>query len=467
MMIEAVKEEASQLLRQGYDGVLGLAKRWGQAGPYLFTKPEELQDLVLEPRYPLAKIICQLQRKWPDKKLGAIVRGCDQRALKNLEERGIFQRDGFVFIGIACSAEEAEACNCDKPLYDTHGCTGCWKCVEKCPQEAIKIINPCPILVPKEFEAGIFPRKAIYKPFPQAVPNRAVRDGEHCLKIQGRLDCKGCENICEAKAITHEMEDRYEEVEVGAIVVATGYELLPKGEIREFEEDPDILDGLQFERILCPSGPTNGVILRPSDGKVAKEVVFISCVGSRDPEHGLPYCSRVCCMYLVKMAMLYKYAVHDGQAYIFYMDIRVTGKGYEEFVQRAVEENGVLYLRGRVSKVFRDGDKIKVWGADTLTGKRVEIAADLVVLGMAITPDARARELAEKLGIATDEHGFMAEIHPKLRPLETSVPGIFLAGVVQGPKDIQDSVAQASGAASKVLVLFSKDELILEKVAAS
>jgi len=172
-------------------------------------------------------------------------------------------------------------------------------------------------------------------------------------------------------------------------------------------------------------------------------------------------------MYLAKMALLYKHAVPDGQAYIFYIDVRVTGKGYEEFIQRTVEEAGTIYLRGRVSKVFRDGDKIKVWGVNTLLGKRVEIDADLVVLGMAIMPNVGARKLAEKLGIATDEHGFMAEIHSKLRPLETSVPGIFIAGMAQGPKDVPDSVAQASGAASKVMGVLAKDELILERVATS
>jgi len=168
-------------------------------------------------------------------------------------------------------------------------------------------------------------------------------------------------------------------------------------------------------------------------------------------------------MYLVKQAMLYKHAVPDGQAYIFYIDIRATGKGYEEFVQRAVEE-GVLYLRGKVSKIFREGDKLLVLGVDTLAGKNIEISADLVVLGMAMMPSHGARDLAQKLGILTDEHGFIAEAHPKLCPLETSVPGIYLAGTAQGPKDIPDSVTQASGAAGKVLSLFSQDELVEEKL---
>jgi heterodisulfide reductase subunit A len=263
------------------------------------------------------------------------------------------------------------------------------------------------------------------------------------------------------------MVDSYEELDVGAIVVATGFELTPKKAITEFEPDPDILDGIQFERILCPSGPTAGVVLRPSNAKTPKEVVFISCVGSRDPEHGVPYCSRVCCMYLAKQAMLYKHAVPDGQAYIFYMDTRSTGKGYEEFVQRAVEEDGVLYLRGRVSKVFRDGDKLKVWGADTLTGKRIELSCDLVVLGMAMIPNPESKELMRILGINTDSHGFINEAHYKLRPLETNIPGVYVAGTAQGPRDIPDSVAQGSGAASKVLTLFSASEKMPEKVAAS
>ena len=292
-----------------------------------------------------------------------------------------------------------------------------------------------------------------------------VAEARRCLNCAGCCECLSCEVACERKAINHEMVDSYEELDVGAIVVATGFELTPKKAITEFEPDPDILDGIQFERILSPGGPTAGVVLRPSDAKTPKEVVFISCVGSRDPEHGVPYCSRVCCMYLAKQAMLYKHAVPDGQAYIFYMDTRSTGKGYEEFVQRAVEEDGVLYLRGRVSKVFRDGDKLKVWGADTLTGKRIELSCDLVVLGMAMIPDPESKELMRILGINTDSHGFINEAHYKLRPLETNIPGIYVAGTAQGPRDIPDSVAQASGAASKVLTLFSHKELALEKVA--
>ena len=292
----------------------------------------------------------------------------------------------------------------------------------------------------------------------------AVEEAKRCLACGSCSECLFCLPSCQVQAIDHQMGDRYEEIEAGAIVVATGFELLPTKEIQEYAEDPDIIDGIQFERLLCPGGPTDGAVIRPSDGKTPKEVVFVSCVGSRDPEHGVPYCSRVCCMYLVKQAMLYKHAVPDGKAYIFYIDTQITGKGYEEFVQRAVEE-GALYLRGKVSKIFRDGDKLSVWGVDTLSGYRVEISGDLVVLGMAMIPSPGIKDLARKLGVVTDEHGFIAEIHPKLCPLETSVPGIYLAGTAQGPKDIPDSIAQASGAAGKVLSLFSQDEMVIEKVA--
>lgn len=347
---------------------------------------------------------------------------------------------------------------------DHSKCTGCGTCWQKCPEKA-----------PSEFNAGVAERTAIYIPFAQAVPSKPVIDTEHCRYIkylqflaekrEGKKppQCRICERLCPAGAIDWDQQPQVINEKFGAIVVATGFELMPVRDIPEYADDPDVINGIQFERILCPGGPTSGVVVRPSDGKTPREVVFVSCAGSRDPEHGVPYCSRVCCMYLVKQAMLYQHAVPDGQAHIFYIDTRTTGKGYEEFVQRAVEE-GVLYLRGKVSKIFRDGDKLKVWGADTLSGYRVEISCDLVVLGMAMMPSPGTKELARKLGVLTDEPGFIAEIHPKLRPLETSVPGIYIAGLAQGPKDIPDSVAQGSAAAGKVLSLFSQNEIVVEEL---
>jgi heterodisulfide reductase subunit A len=252
--------------------------------------------------------------------------------------------------------------------------------------------------------------------------------------------------------------------DVGAIVVATGYELYPKEELGEYGggKYPDVIDGLQFERMLASDGPTGGVIRRPSDGKVPQEVVFVQCAGSRDPEGHKPYCSKVCCMYVAKQAIMYKQRVPQGQAYVFYIDIRSQGKGYEEFVQRAMEDYDVLYLRGKVSKVFGEDSKVVVWGVDTLTGTPLEVDADLVVLATATVPSAGAKDLGQCLRVSVDEHGFFSEAHPKLRPVESLTAGIFLAGAGQFPKDIPETIAQASGAAAKVLQLFSQREMVQE-----
>lgn len=344
---------------------------------------------------------------------------------------------------------------------DWDKCTGCLMCIEKCP---VKVLSEYERYL--DLPGKLAHRKAIWIPHAQAVPLRPIIDTEHCIHFT-KGKCGVCQKICGKEAIDFSQQDSFVDIEVGAIIVATGFELMPKSHITEFEQDPDVIEGIEFERILCPAGPTAGKVIRPSDGKEPKEVVFISCCGSRDPEHGVPYCSKVCCTYLAKMGILFQHAVPDGRGYIFYIDIRTTGKGYEEFRQRAEEEHGVIYLRGRVSKVFREGDKIRVWGADTLTGKRVEISADLVVLGMAMLPSPGIRELAQKLGIALDENGFVVERHPKLHPLETTVPGIYVAGVAQGPKDIQDTVAQGSGAGAKVLELLAQEEIVLEEAAVS
>jgi len=342
-------------------------------------------------------------------------------------------------------------------FVDWDKCTGCGLCMEK-----------CPVRVPSEFNEFLAKRKAIYTLFPQAVPNRPVIDSSNCLYFT-KGKCRVCEKNCSLKAINFKQRDSLVEEKVGAIIVATGYDLMNKAEVGEYGygKYKDVIDSLQVERLLAPAGPTEGIPYRPSDGKIPKEVVFIQCVGSRDPEHYYPYCSKICCMYTVKQAMLYKHAVPDGQAYVFYMDIRCNGKGYEEFLQRGIEEDRILYLRGRVSKIFKDGDKIKVWGADTLTGRKIEISADLVVLVMAMVPGKGAKKLAEKLRLATDDYGFLTEAHPKLRPVESLTAGYFLAGAAQAPKDIPETVAQASGAASKVDSLFSKDELYHEPIIAN
>jgi len=328
---------------------------------------------------------------------------------------------------------------------DWDKCTGCGLCQQKCPSKT-----------PSEFDRGMGTGKAIYTLSPQAVPNKPVINPAHCRYFkEGK--CRVCERICPVGAIDYEQTDRLVEEEVGAIIVAVGFDLLPLAAFGEYGggQVPDVIDGLSFERLNSASGPTTGEIRRPSDGKIPKEVVFIQCTGSRDPERYMPYCSRICCMYTGKHARLYKHKVHDGQAYIFYMDIRSTGKGYEEFIQQGMEGEGILYLRGRVSRIFHDGDKIVVWGVDTLTGRKVEISADMVVLATALVSQKDIKQVAEKLGIATDQHGFLMEADKKLRPVETNVEGIYIAGCSQGPRDIADTVAHANAAASKVQALFA------------
>ncbi len=332
---------------------------------------------------------------------------------------------------------------------DWSKCVGCGVCMEKCPTK-----------VPSEFEMGLTTRKAIYVPFPQAVPNKPVIDRENCLYFKTGK-CRVCEKVCTFEAIKFDEQDEFVEEEVGAIIVATGYELYPIEKIGEYGggKYKDVINGLQFERLLSASGPTGGGVQRPSDRKVPKRVAFVSCVGSRDPELHKPYCSKVCCMYLTKHAMLYKHRVPDGEPIVFYIDIRSDGKGYEEFVQRAQEEDHVTYIRGKVSKIYEDDGELVLLAVDTLTGEPLEVRVDMVVLGMAIVPSPLVYELAKKLKLQIDANGFLTEAHPKLRPVETLTPGIFLAGCAHAPKDIPDTVAQASAAASKVLEMFSQKEL--------
>ena len=345
-----------------------------------------------------------------------------------------------------------------KPRYVWEDkCTGCNDCVDV-----------CPVIVPNEFDQGLGARKAIYIPFPQAVPLIYTIDLENCLNSEKLIVCENCFKACGPRAIDFLMEEEEVKIKVGAIIVATGYDLIPLEALPEYGGGryQDVITSLDLERLLSPSGPTGGVIRRPSDGKIPKSIVFIQCAGSRDPEHGRPYCSKICCMYTAKHALLYKHAVPEGKVYIFYIDIRAAGKKYEEFVQRIVEEERVLYLRGKVSKVFRRNEKLVVLGVDTLTGRTVEIETDMVVVAPAIISNNGGKALAQILKTPVDEFGFFTEIHPKLRPVESPAIGIYLAGAAQSPKDISESVAQASAAASKVLALFSQKRITLEPIKA-
>jgi heterodisulfide reductase subunit A len=345
---------------------------------------------------------------------------------------------------------------------DVDKCTGCGQCWNSCPSK--KTLST--------FDREMGTRTAIYVPFPQAVPARPVIDRNACLHfLKGK--CGLCAKKCQAGAIRFDDEDQVVTEEVGAVVVATGFEMYSIGKEQSgcktigygeygYGQSPDVIDSLQFERLVSASGPTNGEIRRPSDGQVPKTVVFISCVGSRDNAKGISYCSKICCMYTAKHTMLYKHKVHDGQAHVFYMDIRSGGKNYDEFVRRAIEQDGAQYHRGRVSKITEEHGKLIVRGVDTLAGEPLTIEADLVVLATAMRPADQVEQLAQKLNVGYDEFGFLSESHPKLRPVETNAAGVFVCGACQGPKDIPESVAQASAVAGKVLIMFSREQLSRE-----
>ena len=347
------------------------------------------------------------------------------------------------------------------PAYvDWDACTACGACTEKCPQ-SIPVAFDRDLEMPKMMRSGKIRHagtgKAIYTLSPQAVPKKPVIDVDYCTWFQ-KGKCRLCEKVCPVGAIDYEQEPSWSEERVGAIILATGYELYPMEKLGEYGggQDPDIIDALAMERLLSASGPTAGVMQRPSDGKEPKEVVWVQCAGSRDPEMAMPYCSKICCMYSAKQAMLYKHKVHDGQAYVFYIDIRSAGKRYEEFIQRAMEEDRVLYVRGKVSKVFRENGKLMVWGVDTLTGLPIEVAADLVVISAAMIASEGTRTIAGMLDLEVDPFGWWVEKEGNLAPLETKRPGVFLAGAGTSPKDIPEAVSQGSGAAGKVLSLLSR-----------
>lgn len=329
-------------------------------------------------------------------------------------------------------------------------CTGCGLCMEKCPSKKSR----------DRFNEGIGTTTAITIAFPQAIPKKAAIDPAFCLKLT-KDKCGVCAKICPSEAIVYDQQDEMITEKVGAIVAATGYDLFDIAKYGEYGAGrlPDVITGLQYERLLSASGPTGGHVKRPSDGREPKTVVFVQCVGSRDKSVDRPYCSGFCCMYTAKQAILTKDHIPDSTSYVFYMDIRAPGKMYDEFTRRAMEDYGARYVRGRVSMIYPKGDRYVVRGADTLLGVQVEVEADLVVLAAGAEAAVGAKELAEKLRISYDKHGFFMESHPKLRPIETSTVGVYLAGACQGPKDIPASVAQGSAAAAKVLALFSRDKL--------
>jgi len=327
---------------------------------------------------------------------------------------------------------------------DFEACTGCGVCQEKCPKR-----------MPSEFDMGVGRRKAIYTPFPQAVPNVPVIDRENCIWFQ-RGKCRVCEKFCPTGAINFDQEDELFDVEIGTIVVATGFDQFDPARKPElgWAENPGVISGLEFERLVSASGPTAGKIELAGVGEI-KDAVFVQCVGSRDRSIGNPWCSRVCCMYTAKQAHLAHDRLPGAKITVFYMDVRAFGKGYEEFYDR-VRAEGIIYRRGSVSEIYKRRERLVVRAEDTLSGRPVAMEADLVVLATGLTPRADAAQVAEMLGLEQSPSGFFAEAHPKLRPNDSGIDGIYLAGVVQGPKDIPDTVSHAKGAAASAIVQLSR-----------
>ena len=338
-------------------------------------------------------------------------------------------------------------------FVDETKCTGCGLCTEKCPQKN----------VPNEFNLGLDSRRAIYIPFAQAVPKVATIDPNYCTMLKTGK-CGVCSKVCTAGAIDYKQQDEVIEREYGAIVAATGFEPISMEKFDEFaySQSPDVVTSLEFERLMNAAGPTGGTLLRPSDGTHPHTLVFVQCVGSRcdGGEKGKPYCSKICCMYTAKHAMLTREKYPDTEVYVFYIDVRTPGKNFDEFYRRAVEEYGVHYVKGMVGKVAPENGKLKVQASDLLGGRQLHIDADMVVLAAAIEPDKSARPLATMLTASMDTNDFFTEAHPKLRPVESPTAGVFLSGACQGPKDIPETVAQAGAAAAKVIGLLAKDRLV-------
>ncbi len=332
-------------------------------------------------------------------------------------------------------------------------CTGCGACMDKCPMKK----------VPNEFNEGMDNRTAIYIPFAQAVPKVATIDPNACNMLKNGK-CGVCAKVCAAGAIDYTQKDEYIQEKYGAIVVATGYNPISMDKFDEFaySQSKDVITSLEFERLTNAAGPTAGKLLRPSDGEHPHTIVFVQCVGSRCDscaEKGKESCSKICCMYTAKHAMLTRDKYPDTDVYVFYIDVRTPGKNFDEFYRRAVEEYGVHYIKGMVGKVTPEGKKLKVQASDLLSNKQLHIDADLVVLAAAIEPDKSARPLATMLTASMDTNDFFTEAHPKLRPVESPTAGVFLSGACQGPKDIPETVSQAGAAASKVIGLLAKDKL--------
>ncbi len=341
-----------------------------------------------------------------------------------------------------------------KPTYiDEKKCNGCGECLKLCPVEVIG-----------DFNYGLDKRKAIYLPASPESAAFPLIDTHDCLRFQNQ-SCNQCESVCSQGAVDFGQEERVERIEVGTIIVATGHDIFDATRKNElgYGQYNQVITAPQFERLTSPAGPTKGTLM--IGDTVPKRIAFIHCVGSRDKNLGNEYCSRVCCTYTAKQALWLREHLPDSEVAVLYIDVRTFGKGYEELYEEA-QKKGVIYKKGVPSEVFRRGEKVVLRGEDVLLGQPYEDEFDLVVLATGLVPSEGAQSLRSLLKLPLSPDGFFMEVHPKLRPLDTAVDGIFLAGTCQGPKDIADTLAQAHGAASRATTVLFQGKVAIDPVIA-
>jgi heterodisulfide reductase subunit A len=343
-----------------------------------------------------------------------------------------------------------------KARYVTKDCTACGECAKV-----------CPIVTANEFDVGLATRHGIYTPFAQAVPSTYIIDMNLCLNKDGVIVCDKCIKACERQAIKFEMKPEIQEVEVGTIVVATGADVFDPSVIPDYGygKFPNVITSLEFERLINAGGPSGGHLIRPSDKQIPRRVAFIQCVGSRSAKTDKPYCSNVCCMNTIKDSLLIKEHWRNTEIYVFYVDIRAYGKGFEDLYKRARKE-GVVFIRGLPAEIREDKRTHNLWliGENTLKSELYRTNADMVILSIGLEARKDSETIQRLLTLSRNQDGFFLEAHPKLRPVDAATGGIFFAGCAESPKDIKDSVTQASAAAARAGILMAKGKVTVEAI---